>query len=99
MNTVIVVSTAVSAFATIGIFLVAWLNIRMYKTLQEKHGEEQERFQDLLEAMVIATLLTGPGHRTGNYFENGKRYFRNSYKGKTLIFKEEESKTGEETSA
>jgi len=44
--------------------------------------------RDLYQAIVIATLLTGPGHKTAEFFENGKRYFKSAYRGKTVIFEE-----------
>jgi len=84
-----VISTCVASVATLGILIFTRLTYKLYRSMQQKQEEQEHRFNDLLEAIVIATLLTGPGHNTSNYFENGKRYFMQAYKGKTNIFKEE----------
>ena len=58
---------------------------RMYQKIQAKHDEEQQRFGDLMEAMVIATLLSAPSV-VGPYATN-KDTFLKQYKGQTQIFK------------
>jgi hypothetical protein len=85
MNTAIVASATISAVATVVICFVTCLNYRMYQKIQAKHDEEQQRFGDLMEAMVIATLLSGPSGY-GDY-SNCKKNFSGEYKGETKIFK------------
>ena len=85
MNTAIVASATISAVATVVICFVTCLNYRMYQKIQAKHDEEQQRFGDLMEAMVIATLLSGPSV-VGPYATN-KDTFLKQYKGETKIFK------------
>ncbi len=85
MNTAIVASAVISAVATFLIFIFTWLNYRMYRKIQVGHEEERQRFEDLLQALVIATLLTAPSVQ-GPYTTN-KQTFLSEYRGKTPIFK------------
>jgi len=86
MNTLIVVSTSFSALATIGIFIFTLINYRMYQKIKKENKEQQQRFNDLFEGIIIATLLSGPSSY-GAYRECKNRFFK-EYKGKTKIFKE-----------
>ncbi len=78
MSIVIGISAAVSAFATFVIGILTWRNYIMYK-------EQQQKFNDLLEGIVIATLLSNPNK---GVWEDSKTSFLREYKGKTQIFKE-----------
>ena len=78
-------STLVMALATVGIFLFTWLNYRMYVRMKEGNEEQQRRFNDLLEAIVIATILSGPS--SWGQFTEAKTKFLREYKGHTQVFK------------
>jgi hypothetical protein len=86
MNWVTLVSMFVEAVAMVVIAVFTWLNYKMYVKLQEREEQQQQRFQDLLEGNIIATLISGPSS-TGEYKGEAKKLFLEEYKGKTEIFK------------
>jgi membrane protein insertase Oxa1/YidC/SpoIIIJ len=84
MNWIVALSTAATALATVGMAVFTWLNYRMYREMQRKQAEQQQRFNDLFEGIVIATLLSGPT-AYGDY-DKLKKTFLKEYKGTTTIF-------------
>lgn len=89
MSFVVGLSVVVSALATVGIFLFTRLNLMIYKELQKKQEEQQQKFNDLLEAIVVATIVSTPNIGVK---KDIKRNFLREYKGKAKIFKENELK-------
>jgi type II secretory pathway pseudopilin PulG len=83
-----VIAIVVSAGATAFVAYYARATLKLTQQMEASARQHQEELSDLYQAIVIATLLTGPGHNTSNFFENGKRYFKSAYKGNTEIFKE-----------
>jgi len=77
-------ATIAMAVATVIIAWYAYCNYRLYKTMQEKEIEYKEQISDLYQAIVIATLMSGPT----SFADMGKTIeaFNSYYKGKTKIF-------------
>ncbi|RLD18703.1 MAG: hypothetical protein DRI36_00765 [Caldiserica bacterium] len=73
----IVVSSIVSAIATLAIAIFTYLNFRKDKKFKQE-------LKDLYQAIVIATILSGP--TSYGEFEKAKNVFKEVYKGKTDIF-------------
>jgi hypothetical protein len=55
----------------------------LYKVIQKKKAEYKEQISDLYQAIVIATLLSGPTSTGG--IEKATQEFKSLYKGKTRI--------------
>jgi len=83
----LVIEPLLLALATIGIFWFTRLTYNLYRDMQKKQQEQEEKFNDLLEALVIATILSGPSS-TGA-FGNAKTTFLQEYKGNTKIFSQD----------
>lgn len=86
MNILVLLATAVTAIATVGIFFFTKQTYALYRDLQRKHEEQDRRFNDLFEGIVIATLLSGPS--SYGAYKDCKKQFLQEYKGNTPIFKE-----------
>ena len=86
MNAILVLSTLVTAMATVGICVFTRQTYRLYNTLHEKQKEQDRRFNDLFEGIIIATLLSGPS--SYGAYRDCKKQFLQEYKGATQIFKE-----------
>lgn len=86
MNTLVAVGTIVTAAATVGIFLFTRETFRLYQILQQRQEDQAQRFNDLFEGIVIATLLSGPS--SYGAYKDCKKQFLQEYSGKTEIFKE-----------
>ena len=76
-NIVIAVGTAVIALYTI-------CNYKLYKAIQKKNEESRIQTSDLYQAIVIATLLSGPS--SYGQMPAAIEEFKKHYKGKTKIF-------------
>jgi len=75
-----------AVITSIAIAIVAWFaycNYRLYKVIQKKDTEYKEQISDLYQAIVIATLLSGPTSTGG--IEKAIQEFKSHYKGKTRI--------------
>ncbi len=83
MSFIVGLSVVVSALATAGIFLFTGLNFLIYKELQKKQEDQQQKFNDVLEGIVIASLISP---NEGAY-PSRKGIFLQEYKGKAQIFK------------
>ncbi|MFH1310470.1 MAG: hypothetical protein ABIH85_07335 [Candidatus Omnitrophota bacterium] len=81
----IIVSAVISAIATIVIAYFTWQTHKMYLKIQEKDEEHKEQTRDLYQAIVVATLLSGPS--SYGAFNQCKDAFNATYSGKTEIFK------------
>ncbi len=86
MTILVGISTLITALATIGICIFTWLNYCLYKEIKKNSEEQQQRFNDLFEGIIIATLLSGPS--SYGAFNDCKKQFLNQYKGKSKIFTE-----------
>jgi hypothetical protein len=96
---VMVIASAISAIATIVIAIYAGksheLSVKSYQLAQEikvanelkTKGDQEfrEQVSDLYQAIVISTLLSGPG--TYSIMDSLIDAFKSKYKGKTPIFK------------
>ncbi|MCH7974857.1 MAG: hypothetical protein IH949_13430 [Bacteroidetes bacterium] len=67
----------ISSASTFGIFLFTYLSYKTYKKTEEK-------FNDLLQALVIATILSANSDPT--QFQVFKKKFLENYSGKHSIF-------------
>ncbi len=83
MNVVSVISITVTALATIVIAFVAHSNYRLNKSSLTKSEKHEQEMRDLLQAMVLATMLKPHG---GQSPQSAMKSFKNAYKGKTKIF-------------
>lgn len=86
LNILVALGTLVTAAATVGIFLFTLQTYKLYETMQTKQAEQDQRFNDLFEGIVIATLLSGPS--SYGAYKDCKKQFLQEYKGKTAVFKE-----------
>lgn len=84
MDIISIIAIGISAIATVVIAACAVINYKMYLNIQEKNEEYRERTQDLYQAIVVATLLSGPS--SYGSFEDCKEFFKKHYSGKTKIF-------------
>jgi len=95
--------TIVTAIATIVIAYLAWASYTLAKEIRDasdRHEQEvqeaserhQQELSDLYQAIVIATLLSGPSPK-GQYRET-KAIFEGEYTGKVQIFKESSGQPG-----
>ncbi len=75
----------ITAAATCAMFWIGWLSYKLAKQVQDQAEQQQKDFSDLLEAIVISNLLSGPSS-TGN-FGNVMQAFKQHYKGKRQILK------------
>ena len=79
-----VISIAVSAVATIFIAYYAYSSHRLAEELRDSSKQHQQEFSDLLQALVIATILGGRSH--GSQLSQAKDDFRQEYTGRMKIF-------------
>lgn len=86
MTIVVAIGSLVTAAATVGIFLFTRKTYDLYQMLHKNQKEQEQRFNDLFEGIVIATLLSGPS--SYGAYKDCKKQFLQEYKGKTGIFKE-----------
>lgn len=97
MNNVIVIATIVSSLATAAIAWLSWSTLQLSKVIKtrdenyqkqlaEKEDEHRKEIRDLYEAIVIATIISGPS--SFGQFEDAKNAFMQTYKGTTRIFKD-----------
>lgn len=78
MNIMIGWSAMVSAIATVGIMFLTIMNYLIYR----KTIEQQKKTDDLINALIVATLM----NRKEN-FTDVKMLFEKLYPGKTRVFK------------
>lgn len=78
------IAAIITSIATVIIAWYAYCNYRLYKVIQEKDAEYKEQISDLYQAIVIATLLSGPSSYGG--IEEAIKEFNRHYKGKTKVF-------------
>lgn len=81
----IIAFTLISAIATAVIAYFTWQNYKMYQAIQDKDEEYKKQTSDLYQAIVVATLLSGPS--SYGAFNQCKDAFKATYSGKTKIFK------------
>jgi len=74
------------AIASVGMFWVGWNNYKLYKQSQEQAKQHKKDFEDLLEAIVISNIISGPSSTGG--LEAAIVAFKTKYKGERQIFKE-----------
>jgi archaellum component FlaG (FlaF/FlaG flagellin family) len=86
MNILMVIGTLIMAVATAGICFFTKQTYKLSKNLQQKQDEQDQKFRDLLEALIIATILSGPTATGG--FNDAKQKFLQQYRGTTKIFKD-----------
>lgn len=75
----------VSAGAACAMLWIGWLGYRLAKQVQDQAEKQQKDFTDLLEALVISNLLSGPSS-TGNY-GTVMQAFKQHYKGREIFKK------------
>lgn len=83
------ISSALMFVTSVGMYWVGWRNYKLYEQAQQQADQQQKNFEDLLEAMVISTLISGPSSTGG--FEGAIVAFKSKYLGNRKIFKETES--------
>lgn len=77
-------SMIVTGMATAVIAVYAVLTYRLSKQISRQSELHQQDLDDLFEAIVVATLLSGP---TTIDFDRTQKAFENHYKGKRKVFK------------
>ncbi|HOX22222.1 MAG TPA: hypothetical protein PLL10_02065 [Elusimicrobiales bacterium] len=94
MDIVNTFATAFSALATIVIAVWAYKShklaeeIKKSTDVQKKENDEyRTQVSDLYQAIAIATLISGPSSTGGA--DAAIKCFKNHYKGKTPVFKDE----------
>lgn len=85
MTTVTVLAIIVSAVATGVIAVYTRKSYSLDSSLKERDDEFRQTLQDLYQAIVVATILSGPS--SYGAFDDAKRTFQNHYAGTTPIFK------------
>lgn len=78
----------ITAIASVVMVGVGWINYKLYKQSQEQAKQQKKDFEDLLEAIVISTIISGPSSTGG--LETAIKAFKSKYKGERYIFKEVE---------
>ena len=81
---VVLLSAIVSAIATSVIAVYAYKSHAMATAIKKSADKHQDEVEDLYQAIVISTLLTGPGS-TGR-MDDAIQAFKKHYKGETKIF-------------
>ena len=81
--------SGVMCLSSIGMFWVGWRNYELYKQAQKKAEQQQKDFEDLLEAIVISTLISGPS--SYGALPTAIKAFESNYLGNRKIFKDHES--------
>ncbi len=91
-SVVTVVSTAMTALATVMIWVYARKSHQLAQALKQteeararRDDEFREQLSDLYQAIVIATVLSGPS--SFGQFHNSVEVFNQQYTGKTPIFR------------
>ena len=84
MSIVVGIATLISAIATLVIAFYAYSSIKLSKEIHNKSEQHQQELSDLYQAIVVATLLSGPS--SVGAFASAKQIFSTTYKGKTPIF-------------
>lgn len=79
------IASVVMALTSAAMAWVAWESHRLHEQAKAESAQRQKDFDDLLEALVIATLISGPSSYGG--FNDAIRAFRERYKGQRQIFK------------
>jgi hypothetical protein len=83
MNDCLIIwSTIVSAIATVGIFIFTILNYLIYRQTVMDQEKNEQRFADLLQAIVVSNMTQGSGGAVSISIDNFKRY----YSGQTKVF-------------
>lgn len=76
----------VTAVAAVAMLWIGWLNYKLAKRVQDQSEQQQKDFSDLMEAIVISSLLSGPSS-TGA-FDQAIKAFKEKYQGQRQIFKD-----------
>ncbi|MHA1385698.1 MAG: hypothetical protein ACTSR3_18255 [Candidatus Helarchaeota archaeon] len=76
-----IITSAIST-AVIAVFTVC--NFFFNRAILKKDEEFKQQVKDLYQAIVIATILSGP--TSHGEFDKAKNEFKKVYKGKTCIF-------------
>lgn len=85
MQTLMILSSFLSAIATIVIAIYAGCTYKLTRQIDLLAKQSRQDQEDLFEAIVIATIISGPTS-TGD-FEKAIRSFNEKYKGQRKIFK------------
>ena len=86
MNT-IVLSTLITALATVAIAIFTYVNYQLASKIQKQDKEYRQQTSDLFQAIVISNILSDPEARLGNKnLDNNIEAFKQMYKGQTPIF-------------
>lgn len=81
METIIVISSVITALATLAIAIATYWNYQIVSEMRKESERDQEKFDDLLEALVVATLSSSAKPEVSKYD------FEMNYTGKTPILK------------
>ena len=71
---------AVSAVATVVIAIFAWSNYKLAQEIKKSREKHDEETKDLYQAMVIASISSGP-----HTYDEAVEFFKENYKGKTEV--------------
>ncbi|MFH1029197.1 MAG: hypothetical protein V1791_14440 [Pseudomonadota bacterium] len=76
----------VMAVAAVGMLWVGWCSYKLSKQIQSQADHQQKDFNELLEAIVISNILSGPSNIGA--FDEAIKAFKQKYKGQRQIFKD-----------
>ena len=76
----------ITALASVAMAFVGYWSYRLSKQAIERGDRQQRDFEDLLEALVIATMISGPS--SYGAFNDAIKAFKAKYKGSREIFKD-----------
>ncbi len=83
MTTIVIVASIINTIATVAIAIYASKAHTLTKKMKESQQQRDEEISDLYQAIVIATILSGP---SGPRIDDILSTFKKTYKGTTKIF-------------
>lgn len=79
----------ITAFASVGMVGIGWINYKLYRQSQEQAKQQRKDFEDLLEAIVISTVISGGGNVSSTTdMSHAIKAFTKNYKGERKIFQD-----------
>ena len=81
-SVLIVISSVVTALATIGLTIVSFSNLSLARSIRCRTEQREQEMKDLLQAVVLALMLAPHG---GESVQSAVIRFKDAYKGKTPI--------------
>jgi uncharacterized membrane protein len=75
MTWIIVLSSCISAIATVAIAIYAFKSHQLAEAVRTKNDDNQRNFNDLLKAIATSTLLSASGQPTSSEFSRKVKQF------------------------